>query len=332
MLASLATGSSACQGAGCSNFLQVSAPTATTFSDTGLTGSTPYSYRVRATDAAGNLSAYSSIASASTPAPPDTTPPTAPTNLTATAASASQINLAWTASTDNVGVTGYMVERCQGAACSNFAQIATPTTTTFSDTALTASTSYSYRVRATDAAGNLSAYSNTASASTPAPPDNHPANSAHKLDGNGCFSIADKPGVDRFDRQRWRDRLSGRTLPGRELLEFRTNCRAHHINFQRHWPGRFHLLFLPRARHRRGEQPERLLQHSQHYHSCCAGHHPAHCAYKLDGNGCFSVADKPGVDRFYRQCWRDRLHGRTLHGRGMLELRASRHAHSHRLQ
>src|ERR1700738_2892640 len=147
-----------CQGAACSNFAQIAMPTATTFSDTGLTASTSYSYRVRATDAAGNLSAYSSTASASTPAPPDTTPPTAPTNLMATAASASQINLAWTASTDNVGVTGYMVERCQGAACSNFAQIATPTTTAFSDTGLTGSTSYSYRVRATDAAGNLSAY------------------------------------------------------------------------------------------------------------------------------------------------------------------------------
>jgi len=163
-----------CQGAACSNFAQIATPTATTFSDTGLTASTSYSYRVRATDAANNLSAYSGTASASTPAPPDTTPPTAPTNLTATAASPSQIDLAWTASTDNVGVTGYRVERCQGAACSNFAQIAAPTATTFSDTGLTASTSYSYRVRATDAANNLSAYSSTASASTPAPPDTTP--------------------------------------------------------------------------------------------------------------------------------------------------------------
>lgn len=101
----------------------------------------------------------------STP-PPDTTPPSAPTNLTATAASASQINLAWTASTDNVGVTGYRVERCQSAGCSNFAQIATPSGTSFDDTGLSASTSYSYRVRATDAANNLSGYSNTASATT----------------------------------------------------------------------------------------------------------------------------------------------------------------------
>ena len=102
--------------------------------------------------------------------PPDTIPPSAPGNLTVTPVSTTQINLSWTASTDNVGVTGYKVERCQGAGCSNFAQIATPTTTTYSDTGLAASTSYFYRVRATDAAGNLSSYSSSMTASTPAPP------------------------------------------------------------------------------------------------------------------------------------------------------------------
>jgi hypothetical protein len=68
--------------------------------------------------------------------------------LTSTAASSTQINLAWTASTDDVGVTGYKVARCQGAGCSNFGQIATPTATTFNDSSLAASTSYSYRLRA----------------------------------------------------------------------------------------------------------------------------------------------------------------------------------------
>jgi hypothetical protein len=76
--------------------------------------------------------------------------------------------LSWTASTDNVGVTGYRVERCQGAGCSNFAQVGTPSGTTFNNTGLTAGTSYSYRVRAADAAGNLSGYSNAASATTQA--------------------------------------------------------------------------------------------------------------------------------------------------------------------
>ena len=160
-----------CQGAGCSTFTQIATPTGTTFSDTGLSASTSYSYRVRAADAVPNLSGYSSTASATTQAAADTQAPTAPTALTATAASSTQINLSWTASTDNVGVTGYRVERCQGAGCSTFTQIATPMGTTFSDTGLSASTSYSYRVRAADAVPNLSGYSSTASATTQTAPD-----------------------------------------------------------------------------------------------------------------------------------------------------------------
>src|SRR5262249_23730277 len=96
----------------------------------------------------------------------DISAPSAPTSLTATAVGATQINLAWTAATDNVGVTGYLVERCQGTGCTTFAQIATPTATSFSDTGLAASTGYSYRVRAPDAAANLGPYSTTASATT----------------------------------------------------------------------------------------------------------------------------------------------------------------------
>ena len=100
-------------------------------------------------------------------------PPTAPSSLTASAASSTQINLSWGASTESGGtITGYRVEQCQGAACTNFAQVGTTngTTTTYSATGLTASTSYSYRVRATDASGNLSGYSNTATATTSSAP------------------------------------------------------------------------------------------------------------------------------------------------------------------
>jgi len=97
---------------------------------------------------------------------PDTQPPTAPGTPVASVVSSNQINLSWAASTDNVGVTRYLVERCQGTACNNFAQIGTPSGTTFSDTGLTPSTSYSYRVRATDATANLSGYSAVASATT----------------------------------------------------------------------------------------------------------------------------------------------------------------------
>lgn len=102
-------------------------------------------------------------------AAPDTTAPTAPSSLVVTAASASQINLTWTASTDNIGVTGYNVERCQGSGCSSFTQIYTPSTNSQSDISLTASTTYGYRVRAHDAAGNLSGYSSPIQyATTPA--------------------------------------------------------------------------------------------------------------------------------------------------------------------
>jgi chitodextrinase len=154
-----------CSGAGCSNFAQIATTTTTTFNDTGLTPSTSYTYRVRATDAAGNLSSFSASSTATSSA--DTTAPSAPTSLTATAASSTQINLSWTASTDDVAVTGYKVESCSGTGCSNFVQIAAPTGTTFNNTGLTASTSYSYRVRATDAANNLSGFSTPATASTP---------------------------------------------------------------------------------------------------------------------------------------------------------------------
>ena len=85
-----------------------------------------------------------------------------------TESSASEIDLTWTGATDNVGVTGYLVERCPGIGCTNFAQIATTIGTAYNDTGLPASTTYSYRVRAKDAAGNLSSYSNVLAASTQA--------------------------------------------------------------------------------------------------------------------------------------------------------------------
>src|SRR3989344_4064698 len=151
---------------------QVASPSTTSYSDTGLSPSTTYSYTVAAVDGAGNISFQSTSAQATTqaPPPPDTTPPSTPTNLFATAVSSSQINLSWSASTDNVGVTGYRVERCQGSGCTAFSQIATPIGTTYNDTGLTANTIYRYRVRAADAAGNLSGYSSIVGATTQSAP------------------------------------------------------------------------------------------------------------------------------------------------------------------
>ncbi|MGH3126441.1 MAG: fibronectin type III domain-containing protein, partial [Gaiellaceae bacterium] len=156
-----------CSGAGCSVFGEVGTSTSTSFSNTGLTASSSYTYRVRAQDAALNLGPYSATATASTPAPPDTELPGAPGTPSLTPVSPTQIDLTWAAASDNVGVTLYRIERCSGAGCSVFGEVGTSTSTSFANTGLTASTSYTYRVRAEDAALNLGAYSSTATASTP---------------------------------------------------------------------------------------------------------------------------------------------------------------------
>jgi hypothetical protein len=153
-----------CTGAGCSDFAQIATVSAnvTSYSNTGLTGSTSYSYRVRAYNIAGD-SDYSNTTSAVTLAAPAL--PAAPTNLSAAVISKSQINLTWT---DNSGnETGFRIERCKGATCTNFALIATvgANVTSYSNTKLTANTTYRYRVYAYTASGN-SAYSNIVSATT----------------------------------------------------------------------------------------------------------------------------------------------------------------------
>src|SRR6266581_3840605 len=150
------------------NGVQVATPVSTSYADTGLSAATTYSYTVAARDAAGNLSPDSASVSFTTAIATDTTPPTTPTGLTAAAAGSTGANLSWSASTDNVGVTGYIVRR-------NGVQVATPTTTSFADTGLSAATTYSYTVTARDAAGNISSNSASVSVTTPPP---QPSNSA----------------------------------------------------------------------------------------------------------------------------------------------------------
>jgi hypothetical protein len=96
-------------------------------------------------------------------APADTIDPSTPTGLSASAVSSSQINLSWTGSTDNMGVTGYDVYL-------DDVVLTTTTATSFEHTGLTAGTAYNYRVRSHDAAGNKSATTAPVSATTlPAP-------------------------------------------------------------------------------------------------------------------------------------------------------------------
>ncbi|MCU7821729.1 glycoside hydrolase family 6 protein [Kitasatospora sp. DSM 101779] len=135
----------------------------TSFTDTGLAASTAYSYTVKAKDAAGNVSAASATLSVTTSAggTADTQAPTAPSGLTSPAKTSGSVTLSWTASTDNVGVTGYDVYR-------GGALVGSSATTSFTDTGLAASTAYSYTVKAKDAAGNVSAASAALSVTTSA--------------------------------------------------------------------------------------------------------------------------------------------------------------------
>jgi chitodextrinase len=133
---------------------------ATNFSDTGLGIGSTHTYTVKAFDGANNVSTASNTVTVSTLGS-DTVPPTAPTGLTATGSSTTTIDLNWTASTDNFAVTGYKVFRDGG-----LTEIATVSTTSFSDTGLAVNSTHSYTVVAFDGAGNQSPNSNTASATT----------------------------------------------------------------------------------------------------------------------------------------------------------------------
>ncbi|MGW3342067.1 PQQ-dependent sugar dehydrogenase [Nonomuraea rubra] len=96
----------------------------------------------------------------------DTQAPSAPAGLAASGTTATATTLSWTAATDNVGVTGYDVLRAPGASGGTFTQAGTSATTSFTNTGLTAGTTYRYQVRARDAAGNLSPVSNTVTVTT----------------------------------------------------------------------------------------------------------------------------------------------------------------------
>jgi chitodextrinase len=135
----------------------------TSFTASSLTCGNSYVVTVDAYDAAGNRSAKSAPLTVATTACPDTQPPTAPTNLRATAATTSSVDIAWKASTDNVGVTGYRVYK-------GGAFVATTTATAYQFTGLACGTSYTFGVDAYDAAGNLSTRATLTAATSACPP------------------------------------------------------------------------------------------------------------------------------------------------------------------
>ncbi len=141
----------------------------------------------------------------------DAQPPTAPHLVSAVAKSAGEIDLAWTASTDNVGVAGYQILR-NGSVLNSVSG----TTVLYFDTTTTAGTQYTYLVKAFDAAGNYSAASNSLQVSTPAPgsgpPSGPPSSCPAPATGafTGCYynnlDMSGNPAFVRTDNQinfRW---------------------------------------------------------------------------------------------------------------------------------
>jgi len=118
------------------------------FSDSGLQPLTRYSYEVEAIDAAGNGSTRTEVTAITAAASPDTSAPTMPGALAAVAGQ-SRVMLSWSASSDNIGVTGYRIRRDGN-------EVARVLATGFTDVGLGSGIVYQYEVTALDAAGNVS--------------------------------------------------------------------------------------------------------------------------------------------------------------------------------
>ncbi|NJM15897.1 MAG: fibronectin type III domain-containing protein [Bacteroidales bacterium] len=136
------------------NDVKVDSTSSITYQNTSLDPETSYAYYVTAKDLAGNESAASNVVNVSTLTLPDIEAPTAPSGLNATNITYNSIALSWTAASDNIGVTKYLVYR-------NGTKADSTGSLSFSDTGLDPETSYNYYVTAKDVAGNESAASNT---------------------------------------------------------------------------------------------------------------------------------------------------------------------------
>lgn len=139
-------------------YLATVGPGVTSYTDKTAVAGMGYAYQVAARDLAGNTTAATVDVNGG---PADTSPPTAPTGLTATATGPTGISLAWQASTDNVGVTGYTVYRDSTAIAT-----VSGSTLSYADSGLTPGTTYTYTVTASDASANVSPPSAPASATT----------------------------------------------------------------------------------------------------------------------------------------------------------------------
>jgi chitodextrinase len=157
---------------------------AASYSVSGLSCGNSYTFSVDAFDAAGNHSVKTPLVvpTATCPLPSDTQAPTTPGSLSATTTTTTSISLGWTASSDNVGVTGYGVYQASSLA-------GTTGSTGYAVSGLSCGTSYSFSVDAFDAAGNRSS-KRTASFSTLACPDTQPPSTPSALHSTGTTTTS----------------------------------------------------------------------------------------------------------------------------------------------
>ena len=179
--------------------------TSTSYSHTGLTAGTTRHYRVSAINSVGT-SEPSSTDSATTDSPPAATAPDAPTGLTATADGQTEIDLSWTAPSDDGGadVTGYKIEvSTNGSSWSDLLANTGSTTTSYSHTGLTAGSTQFYQVSASNSAGtgpaSNVANATTESAAAPDPtPTSQPTTKAITGSITSCDGEQVAPGIDSY--------------------------------------------------------------------------------------------------------------------------------------
>jgi chitodextrinase len=175
--------------------------TGTSYTFTPLVCGTTYALGVDAYDAAGNRSAVSSFNAATSACPADTQAPSVPQGMTTTAASETAITIAWNASTDNVGVTGYGLYR-------DGTLVGTTSSLSYSFSGLSCGTTYALGVQALDAAGNASylpesILTSSTAACPPPPPSGGAASvfvSPSGSDANACSQAAPCKTFDRAYR------------------------------------------------------------------------------------------------------------------------------------
>ncbi|MGO4882053.1 MAG: fibronectin type III domain-containing protein [Bryobacteraceae bacterium] len=152
------------RGSSPSSLSQIATVTGTSYIDTTMTAGNTYYYAVEAKDSGNDTSAMSSLATVTAPQPP-----AAPTAFTATANSSTNAGLSWNAATSGgLPVNWYLIFR--GTSQSNLSQLAMITQTSYTDTSMTAGSTYYYAVQAKDCAGDTSAMSSLATVTAPQPP------------------------------------------------------------------------------------------------------------------------------------------------------------------